>query len=164
MTFYSNVSRKLENMMISLQYDTFSFLSSKHYLYIKKTSGYIAFFISELAKRENFTPKQCVLSNKYSTNIDFILIKEANWTASHQKPRTKSDRRSPCTFRCQIFEYTTLYLHIVYKELVKLVYLGAKRFSYVHSVVLYPQQLLNIAISFVQIIGVSDRTSSKAIR
>ena len=161
--------------MISLQYHTFSFLFSIHSLYFplyKKTSGYIAFFISELAKRENFTPKQCVLSNKCSTNIDFILIKEANWTASHQKriktrrrlPRTKSDRRSPCTFRCQIFEYTTLYLHIVYKELVKLVYLGAKRFSYVHSVVLYPQWLLNIAISFVQIIWVSDRTSSKAIR
>ena len=110
-------------------------------------SGYIAFLISEIAKRENFTIDICVLSKKCSMNIDFILIKEANWTASHQKriktrrrlARTKSDRHSLCTFRCQIFEYITHILHIVYKELVKLVYLGAKKFTYVHLVILYPQ-------------------------
>ena len=83
--FDPNVSRKLENIMISLQYHSFSFLLSKHSLYFPlyaKTIGYIAFFISELAKRERFTLRMCVLSKKCSTNIDFILIIEANFMSN----------------------------------------------------------------------------------
>ena len=41
-------------------------------LYIKKTSEYIAFLISELAKREHFTIEMSELSKKCSMNIDFI--------------------------------------------------------------------------------------------
>ena len=51
-----HVSRKLENIMVDAPLSHICFPSQQTFhLYRKKTSGYIAFLISELAKRENFT-------------------------------------------------------------------------------------------------------------